>query len=98
MPWLRRNNPYDNEPPEPEQPTPKPIPSTMVRVICEGCKKAIDIRVRKKDNGRKTVSCHTCLQVTEVRVNNLKSIEVWTQKQNGSDRKKITYEKIWQEE
>jgi transcription elongation factor Elf1 len=94
MPWFRKDNPYD--PPEPLPP--KPIPATMVRVICEGCNKPIDIRVRKKDNGRKTISCHNCLQVIEVDVNNKKDIKVYTQKQNGSNRRRMEYEKIWQEE
>lgn len=92
MPWLRRDNPFDNEPEEP-----KPIPSTMVRVICEGCQKGIDIRIRKKDNGRKVISCHNCLQVYEVLVESTKSIQVFTQKQNGADRHRSEYERIWQE-
>jgi len=99
MPW-QRNNPFDEPEPEQEQPAKpqKPIPSTMVRVICEGCNRPIDIRVAKKNNGRKTVSCHNCLQVIDVTVNSLKSVEVWTYKQNGSNRHRADYEKIWQEE
>ena len=96
-PWFRNDNPFDDAP-EPEQPVQKPIPSTMVRVICEGCSKAIDLRVAHKDNGRKTISCHTCLQVIEVKVNSLKSIEVWTSKQNGTGRHRADFEKVWQEE
>jgi len=94
-PW-RKDNPFDEPIPEPKKE--KPIPSTMVRVLCEGCRKPIDVRVAKKDNGRKVISCHNCLQVIEVHVNNMKDIKVFTQKQNGSDRKRVNYEKIWQEE
>src|SRR4026208_1725557 len=97
MPW-KPHNPFDNEPEEEPYKPPKPIPSTMVRVICEGCRKPIDIRVAKKNNGRKTVSFHTCLQLIEVDGNNLKSIQVWTSRQNGSERHRTDYEKIWQEE
>lgn len=101
MPW-KLHNPFDKEPqeePEPSSQKPsKPIPSTMVRVVCEGCAKAIDIRVAHKNNGRKTVSCHNCLQVIEVTVNSMKSIEVWTFRQNGANRHRTSYEKIWQEE
>jgi hypothetical protein len=91
-PWLR-DNPFDEPEPKPE----KAIPATMVRVTCEGCRKPIDIRIRKRDNGHKVISCHTCLQVTEVLVNSMKDIKVFTQKQNGTNRKRISYEKIWQE-
>jgi len=98
MPWLRSDNPFDPEPePEELKKEEKPIPSTMVRVVCGGCHKPIDIRVAKKNNGNKTVSCHNCLQVIEVRVNNLKDIKVETWRQNGADRHKAEYEKVWQE-
>ena len=86
------------DPPEDDAKKAKPIPATMVRVTCEGCRKTIDIRVRKRDNGRKTLSCHNCLQVIEVDVNNWKSIQVWTSKQDGSNRHRANYEKVWQEE
>ena len=95
MPWLRRNNPFDE--PEEEPKKEKPIPSTMVRVICEGCQRAIDIRVAKKDNGKKIKSCHNCLQVIEVYVNSMKDIQVWTSKQNGSNRHRSEFETVWQE-
>lgn len=91
MPWLRSNNPFDGEPEE------KPIPSTMIAVECEGCGMGINIRVRKKDNGRKTISCHSCLQVIEVKVNNFKSVDVYTYRPDGSNRHRAKYEKIWQE-
>lgn len=97
MPWQRKDNPFDPEE-EPEEPKKeKPIPSTMVRVICEGCREAIDIRVAKKHNGKRTISCHHCLQVIEVLVNNMKDIKVHTWKQNGSDYHSVSYEKVWQE-
>lgn len=86
------------DPPDDDSRQPKPIPSTMVRVICAGCQKPIDIRVRKKDNGHKTVSCHNCLQVIEVTVNNMKSVDVWMSRPNGSNRHRAKFEKIWQEE
>jgi hypothetical protein len=95
MPWLRKNNPF--EPEEEPKKEEKPIPSTMVRVFCEGCDKAIDIRVAKKDNGKKIISCHNCLQIVEVYVNSKKDIQVFTSKQNGSGRHRAEYEKVWQE-
>jgi len=97
MPWLRNDNPFGPVEPEPEGKPEKSIPSTMVRVICEGCRKAIDVRVAKKNNGKKVVSCHNCLQVVEVYVNSFKDIKVFTSKQNGSNRHSADYEKVWQE-
>ena len=94
-PW-RINNPFDEEPEE-EGKKEKPIPSTMVLVECEGCKKGITIRVAKKDNGHKIVNCHNCLHVIDVTVNNLKSIQVWQYNPDFSDRKQTPFEKVWQE-
>jgi len=73
------------------------IPSTHVLVECDGCHTGVNIRVGKKHNGRRIVSCHNCLHVIEVDINNMKSIQVWISNQNGSNRHRATYEKVWQE-
>ncbi|MEO6566162.1 MAG: hypothetical protein ABIO63_09020 [Casimicrobiaceae bacterium] len=73
----------------------KNVPNTMVEVICEGCRKPINIRV--KDKSVVTKQCHNDLHIIEVHVFTGGQIKVWQANQDGSNRHETTYQKVWQE-
>lgn len=93
-PWKRSNNPFDEYP---ENEPKKFNPETMVEVICPGCNKPINIRIRKEDNGRRIIRCHNCETDIEVNVFSSRSVTVHAQNKDGSNRRQIPYEKVWQE-